>query len=81
MSKITSKKKTLNLIIGLIIVVILIAVGAFYFWRAKTAASNALPAKDAAIVAPVSTSDDINSLESDLQATDPGPDLSNLGKN
>ena len=65
-------------LIGIIIIVVLIILGALYFFGTKLAASKGSPEKNSAIVAPVSPSDDISSIENDLKATSTAPDLSNL---
>lgn len=51
-------KKSFGPIIGIIIIIIVLAVGAFYFLGAKVTQDNNLPSK--------STSDEVTSIEADL---------------
>lgn len=55
-----SPKKSFGPLIGIVIIIIVLAVGAFYFWGEKLVVDNDLP--------PVSQSDEVNSIESDLSA-------------
>jgi hypothetical protein len=51
-------KKSFGPLIGIVIIIIVLAIGAFYFWGAKVTEDNNLP--------PVSSSDEVSSLETDL---------------
>ena len=68
-------KKSLSHIIGVVVIVILLIVGALYIWGSKistndTAADEAQSQRMmASQTAPVSDSDDIDSIDQDLQAT------------
>ncbi|MBX4209427.1 hypothetical protein KW799_01915 [Candidatus Parcubacteria bacterium] len=56
-------------IIAVVVIAALIVVGAVYFWSGRSSSDSA---------STVSASDDIGSIESDLQASGAGPDLSDL---
>ena len=64
-------KKSLGPVIGIVVVVVLIVIAVFYVWGGKTntaLAPTSNPADMAApTVAPVSKSDEINSIDADLQ--------------
>lgn len=60
----TDQKRSYGPIIGIIIIFVLFVAGALYFIWAKS-----LSERERIMVPPVSPSDDINSIESDLQAT------------
>ncbi len=73
-------KRSNGPLIGIIAIVVLLVLGAWYLWSGNKLSPSGTMIPQAATVAPVSPSDDIGSIESDLKATDPGPDLSGLGK-
>ncbi|HZT34854.1 MAG TPA: hypothetical protein VFA15_02965, partial [Nitrososphaera sp.] len=65
-------KRSFGPLIAIVIIIILIVLGAFYFWGGKMPVSKISPETEQAAVAPVSPSDDVDSLQADLQATNPG---------
>ncbi len=69
-------RKSFGPIIAIAVIVVLIVVAALYFWGAKVATVPAQTSQ--AGVASVSPADDVSSLQSDLSATDSGPDMSGL---
>ncbi|MDE1874988.1 MAG: hypothetical protein KGH68_02895 [Patescibacteria group bacterium] len=72
-------KRTRLIGFWILIGVIVILIGTFiYFWNIEHLPGSPTAKTPAAGIAPVSPSDDVSSLEKDLKATDPGPDLSNL---
>ncbi len=71
-------KNSAGPLIGTIVIIILIVVAALYFWSARLTVSENSASQTAGVAA-ASTSDDIGSMQSDLQVQDPGPDTSALG--
>ncbi|HVT75341.1 MAG TPA: hypothetical protein VHD69_02940 [Candidatus Paceibacterota bacterium] len=69
-------KKSTGPIIGIIVVVALVIIGALYLWGGKL--SGSAMTEGESTVSPVSSSDDLDSLQSDLQTKDTPPDLSGL---
>lgn len=57
------QKRSYGPIIGIVIIFVLFVLGALYFW------GKSLSERDRVAVPPVSPSDDISSIESDLRAT------------
>ncbi|MEN9621576.1 MAG: hypothetical protein RLZZ67_10 [Candidatus Parcubacteria bacterium] len=74
-------KKSLGPVIGIVVIVVLLVVGAFYVWGGNTATSAPVtaPKTEVSQVAPVSKSDEISSIDADLTANDAASvDLSGL---
>jgi flagellar basal body-associated protein FliL len=70
-------KKALGPVIGIIVIVVLLVVGAFYVWGGKI--STPAPKVETSQVAPVSKSDEVSSIGADLNASDTASvDLSGL---
>jgi hypothetical protein len=61
----TGTKKSAGPLIGIIVIIVVLVIGAFYFWGGKV-----LTQPTTQEVAPVSKSDDAASLEADLNTTD-----------
>ena len=59
-------KKAIGPIIGIVVIVVLLVIGAFYVWGNKM--SNPSFTTETSEVAPVSTSDDVSAIDADLQA-------------
>jgi hypothetical protein len=62
-----SEKKSLGPILGVIIIIIVLVLGAFYIWGGKLSMSDKNTEAETSL-APVSDSDDVDSIESDLTA-------------
>ena len=62
-------KKSFGPLIGVIIIVIVLSLGAFYIWGGKLSVNDRDVAQTAETeVAPVSASDEVDAIESDLTA-------------
>jgi len=68
----TTSKKSIGPVIGIIVIVVVLVIGAFYVWGGKsdlgtkpTTNPNDMAAPT---VAPVSQSDEVSALDADLQA-------------
>ncbi|HVU06531.1 MAG TPA: hypothetical protein VHE10_01975 [Candidatus Paceibacterota bacterium] len=70
------KKRSVAPMISLIVIVVIVITTGLYFWGGKIAMKPTENA--AATIAPVSSSDDLDSLESDLRAPNSAPDVSGI---
>ena len=62
-------KKSIGAIVGIVIIVALIVIGALYVWGGTKSGPTTNPADmPAPVVAPVSQSDEIDSIDADLKA-------------
>lgn len=61
-------KKSLGPILGIVIIIIILVVGAFYVWGGKTVVAPEVNRVMAPESTPVSKSDDIDSIDQDLKA-------------
>ena len=77
-----SQKKSFGPLIGIAIIVILVIIGAVYFWNSRNNAQNneTMMAQESTVapVAPVSSSDDVNTLDAEINAPTSAPDLNDL---
>jgi len=70
-------RKSVGPLVGIVVIAIILILAAFYFWGGRTVSSERASSQ-AAAVSQASTSDEVSDIEADLNATDPGPDLSSL---
>ena len=62
-------KKSFGPLIGVVIIIIVLLLGAFYIWGGKLSVNDKAVAQTVETeVAPVSSSDEVNAIESDLTA-------------
>lgn len=59
-------KKAIGPIIGIVVIVVLLVIGAFYVWGNKM--GNPSASTETSKMAPVSSSDDVSAIDADLQA-------------
>jgi len=76
-----ASKKSIGPIVGIIVIIILLVLGALYVWGGKLSKAEPAAAPAAALEsapAELSNSDDVGALESDLMNTDLNIDLSEI---
>jgi hypothetical protein len=72
-------KKSFGPAIGIIVIILIVIAGGLYFWSGRSGDTEATPESAAVTQAPpVSKSDDVDSIEKDLQTGDATVDLSGL---
>jgi hypothetical protein len=70
-SSVPAPKKSYGAAIGIVVIILVLIVGALYFWGEKMSATDeAAVTTEAQTETPVSSSDDASSIEADLKATD-----------
>lgn len=75
--KTAGEKRSFGPLIGTILIIVVVVVGAFYFWYSRSSRITS-EAKRNSGIATVSSSDDVDTLSAELEATSSSPDLSNL---
>ena len=74
-----SQKKSFGLLIAIIIIIVVV-LGAIYFWMSRSPKGTAMDttSNQEMTVAPVSSSDDVDTLDQEINTPSQAPDLSNL---
>ncbi len=71
-------KKSLGPVIGIVVIIALLVVGGFFVWKNKAGVNSDPSRMPAPTVAPVSNSDEVSSIDADLQADNVNIDLTGL---
>jgi len=68
-NNISTGKKSVGPIIGTVVIIVLLIIAGFYFWGSRIASQQDQDVLTTTSVEPVSKSDEVESIENDLNAT------------